>query len=235
MKIGILQTGQAPDSLRAALGDYPQMFQRLLAAGGFSFQTWHVEGMDFPASIHDADGWLITGSRHGVYEGHAFIAPLESFIRDAMAAGLPVVGICFGHQIMAQAMGGTIARFPGGWAVGAQVYDMDGQALTLNAWHQDQVIIPPDGARTIGSNAFCPHAALAYGDTGLSVQAHPEFDDTFIQGLIDTRGRGVVPDALLADATARRGGPRDSDVIAQRIIAHFQSFTPALAQAKAQA
>jgi GMP synthase-like glutamine amidotransferase len=229
MKIGILQTGQAPDSLRASLGDYPQMFQRLLAGGGFTFQTWHVEAMTFPASIHDADGWLITGSRHGVYEGHAFIVPLEAFIRDALSVGLPVVGICFGHQIMAQAMGGKVAKHSGGWAVGAQIYDMDGHKLTLNAWHQDQVVTPPPGTRTIATNDFCTHAALAYGATGLSVQAHPEFDDAFIQGLIDTRGRGVVPDALLTDATARQGGPRHSDLIAQRIIAHFRAFAPAQA------
>lgn len=229
MKIGILQTGQAPDSLRSRFGDYPQMFQRLLADGGFSFQTWHVEAMQFPASIHDAHGWLITGSRHGVYEDHAFIAPLETFIRDALSTGLPVVGICFGHQVMAQAMGGTVVKYPGGWAVGAQVYDMDGQALTLNAWHQDQVLTPPPGARTIATSDFCPHAALTYGTTGLSVQAHPEFDDAFMQGLIDTRGRGVVPDALLADATAQQGGPRHSDLIAQRIITHFRAFAPAQA------
>ena len=230
MKIGILQTGQAPESLRPSLGDYPAMFMHLLRGQGFSFETYLVEEMEFPGSIHDADGWLITGSRHGAYEDHAFIAPLEQFIRDALGAGVPVVGICFGHQIMARALGGRVEKFAGGWAVGAQTYDFDGESLTLNAWHQDQVVTLPKGARTLASNAFCAHAALAFGAHGMSVQAHPEFDDEFIQGLIDTRGRGVVPDALLRDAEARRGGARDSDRVAARISAHFKQYAREAAQ-----
>lgn len=234
MKIGILQTGQAPDALRATFGDYPTMFEVLLDGHGFAFETWHVEGMEFPASVQDADGWLITGSRHGVYEDHAFIAPLEQHIRDAFAAGLPVVGICFGHQIMAQALGGKVEKFSGGWAVGAQDYEIEGENLVLNAWHQDQIISPPEGARTIGSNAFCEHAALAYGAQGYSVQAHPEFDDAFIQGLIDTRGRGVVPDALLQKAVAEQGGARNTHRIAQRIAAHFKQFAKSTAGTETQ-
>ncbi|TVP72201.1 MAG: type 1 glutamine amidotransferase [Rhodobacteraceae bacterium] len=222
MKIGILQTGQAPDALRAAYGDYPALFEALLEGQGFRFVTWHVEAMEFPDSPDQADGWLITGSRHGVYEDHPFIAPLEQFIRDALGGGRPVVGICFGHQIMAQALGGRVEKFAGGWAVGAQEYLLDGRAVTLNAWHQDQVITPPEGARTLASNAFCAHAALAYGKAGLSVQAHPEFDDRFIQGLIDTRGRGVVPEPLLQGAEARKGAARDAPEIARMIVDHFK-------------
>ncbi|PZX47128.1 GMP synthase-like glutamine amidotransferase [Roseinatronobacter thiooxidans] len=234
MKIGILQAGQAPEELRAHIGDYPALFARLLAGQSFDFATWHVEGMDFPASVREADGWLITGSRHGVYEDHAFIAPLEQFIRDAFDTGLPVVGICFGHQIMAQALGGKVEKFAGGWAVGAQDYEIEGERLVLNAWHQDQVITPPAGAATIGRNAFCAHAALAYGRQGLSLQAHPEFEDSFIQGLIDTRGRGVVPDALLQAASASQGGARDSSAIGQRIAAHFKQFATAPAGSESQ-
>ncbi len=222
MKIGILQTGQAPEPLRTASGDYPRMFERLLAGHGFTFASWLVEEMAFPASVHDADGWLITGSRHGVYEDHPFIAPLEQFVRDALGVGLPVVGICFGHQIMAQALGGQVGKFAGGWAVGAQEYDFEGARLTLNAWHQDQVITPPEGAEILARNAFCAYAALGYGEHGYSVQAHPEFDDQFIAGLIETRGRALVPAAQLAEAEARQGGPRDQDVLATRIAAHFK-------------
>ncbi len=223
MKIGILQTGQSPEALRDTLGDYPDHFARLLDGYGLEFVTWHVEAMEFPASVCDADGWLITGSRHGVYEAHAFIPPLEQFIRDALAAGRPVVGICFGHQIMAQALGGTVTKFEGGWAVGAQEYDFEGETLTLNAWHRDQVITPPETVQVLASNAFCAHAALGYGTLGYSVQAHPEFDDAFINGLIETRGHGLVPAPLLQAARAQEGGPRHSDRIAARIAAHFKS------------
>lgn len=223
MKIGILQTGQAPETIRGALGDYPDLFQHLLDGHGLGFRNYHVEAMEFPASIHDADGWLITGSRHGAYEDHAFIPPLEAFIRDAYAAAVPMVGICFGHQIIAQALGGRVEKFDGGWSVGAQDYDFGGQTLTLNAWHQDQVVTRPEGAQVAASSGFCENAALIYPGRAFTVQAHPEFRDEFIQGLIDTRARGVVPDPLLDKANARMGGKRDNDVLAERIGAFFHA------------
>jgi GMP synthase-like glutamine amidotransferase len=223
MQIGILQTGQAPDALRATTGDYPAMFAQLLAAPDMTFRSWHVEALDFPTSPQDADGWLITGSRHGAYEDHAFIPKLEQFIRDVFASGRPIVGICFGHQIMAQAMGGRVEKFAGGWAVGPQDYDFDGQKLRLNAWHQDQVTVAPPNAQTVASNDFCRHAALAYGQSGFSVQAHPEFADSFVQGLIDTRGRGVVPDDRLNTAAQTLGQGSNADVIGARILALFRA------------
>lgn len=221
MKIGILECGRLPDVLSAELGQYPSMFTHLLADHGFTFETWHVEGMDFPATVQEADGWLITGSRHGVYEDHAFIPVLEQFIRNAFAAHVPVVGVCFGHQIMAQALGGQVKKFAGGWAVGAQDYQFDTGPVRLNAWHQDQVITPPEGAQTLASNDFCAHAALLYPGHGFSVQAHPEFQDKVIHGLIDHRGRGVVPDDLLTRAKAGLGGA-DSSPLAARIAAFFK-------------
>ena len=220
MRIGILKCGQSPEVTRAEHGDYDDMFERLLAGRGFTFDRYHVEAMEFPASVHDADGWLITGSRHGVYEDHAFITPLEDFIRRAHDAGVPVVGICFGHQIVAQALGGRVEKHPAGWAVGAQDYDFEGRTVTLNAWHQDQVIEPPEGAEVVARNAFCANAALVYGDRAFTVQAHPEFRDGFIEGLMTYRG-SAVPDALLDAARARRGRADPSPVV-DRIEAFFR-------------
>lgn len=222
MQIGILQTGQAPDALRAETGDYPEMFARLLADRGLTFRTYHVEGMEFPGDVHDCDGWLITGSRHGAYEDHPFIPPLEDFIRRAYAAGVPMVGICFGHQIIAQALGGKVERFAGGWSVGPQDYDFGGRTLTLNAWHRDQVTRKPEAAEVIASNEFCENAALVYGDRAFTVQAHPEYGDDFIGGLIRTRGKGVVPDDLMAAASARFGQGNASAMIADRIADFFK-------------
>lgn len=222
MLIGILETGLAPDALRARAGSYPDMFARLLAPHGFTFRSWSVVNMDFPDSVHDAEGWLITGSRHGVYDDLPFIAPLEALIRQAMAEAVPVVGICFGHQIVAQALGGRVEKFHGGWAVGPQDYDFDGAPVRLLAWHQDQVIEPPAGAEVIATHPFCSFAGLRYGDRALTVQAHPEYDDAFLQGLIETRGRGLVPDDRLAAALDRLGGRTDADAIAARIAGFFR-------------
>ena len=222
MRIGILETGLAPDTLRARFGSYPDLFARLLAPHGFDFTTFSVVAMEFPDSVHDAEGWLITGSRHGVYDDLPFIPPLEALVRQAVAEAVPVVGICFGHQILAQALGGRVEKFHGGWAVGPQDYNFDGSTLRLNAWHQDQVIEPPEGAEVIATHPFCPYAGLRYGDRALSVQAHPEFDDGFIEGLIESRGRGVVPDERLDAALERLGGGGDAAVIAARIAAFFR-------------
>ncbi len=223
MQIGILQTGAAPDALRPEHGDYPDFFERLLAGRGLTFRRFHVEAMEFPASVHDCDGWLITGSRHGAYEDHPFIPPLEQFIRDAYAAHVPVVGICFGHQIIAQAMGGRVERHAGGWSVGPTTYDFGGEPITLNAWHRDQVVQKPEAAQVVASSDFCANAALLYDDRMFTVQAHPEFRNDFVDGLMRTRGPGLVPDALMEAARARFQGPLDSPRMADRIATFFLS------------
>lgn len=222
MQIGILQTGQAPETLKADMGDYPDFFRQLLANRGLEFRSYHVENMQFPVSVHDCDGWLITGSRHGAYEDHPFIKPLESFIRKAISENVPLVGICFGHQIIAQAMGGKVERFDGGWAVGATEYDFDGQAIRLNAWHRDQVTERPEGAEVCASNEFCENAALVYGDRAFTIQAHPEFRDEFIDGLLRTRAPGLVPPDIMAAAAERLGQENDASTVADRIAAFFK-------------
>jgi len=222
MRIGILQTGLAPDGLSETMGDYPDMFARLLDGHGFTFVTYRVVEGQFPVSVGTCDGWLITGSRHGAYEDHPWIPPLEDFIRAAFAAHVPVVGICFGHQIVAQAMGGRVERYAGGWAVGATDYDFGGTTLTLNAWHRDQVTVAPIGATVIATNEFCTNAALLYDDRALTVQAHPEFRADFINGLMQTRGKGVVPDDLLGKAATRLDAPLQDTTMAARIAAFFK-------------
>lgn len=212
MKIGILQTGHAPEALLTRFGDYDAMFHRLLDGHGFVFRTWNVVDGAFPFDTSEADGWLITGSRHGAYDDLPFIAPLESLIRRIHADHVPLIGVCFGHQIIAQALGGRVEKFGGGWSVGRNLYQAGDTEIALNAWHQDQVIDLPPGATTEASSEFCEHAVLSYGDTIWTVQAHPEFDSAFIEGLANSRGKGVVPDPLL-DA-ARATLDKDTDRLA---------------------
>ena len=222
MKIGILQTGHAPDEIQATLGDYDAMFGRLLADGGFTFETFNVVDMAFPAGVNDCDGWLVTGSKHGAYEDHAFIPPLEDFIRASFAADVPMVGVCFGHQVIAQALGGKVEKFKNGWAVGRQTYDWQGEEVSLNAWHQDQVVTLPKGAEAIACNDFCANAALVYGRNAFTVQAHPEFGDQMIDGLATLRGPGVVPDPILAEAHANIGKANENQKLALQIAQFFK-------------
>lgn len=214
MKIGILQTGHAPGALVESSGNYDQMFRTLLDGQGFEFETYAVLDGQFPSGADAADGWLITGSKFGVYEDHAWIPLLEDLVRAIDAKGLPLIGICFGHQIIAQALGGRVEKFVGGWAVGRVEYQQDGRLLALNAWHQDQVTKRPEGARVVAGNDFCANGILAYGDTIWTLQPHPEFSTEFVAGLIEKRGRGVVPDAILDAASNGLDQPLDAANIA---------------------
>ncbi len=199
MKIGILQTGRTPDEMRAEHGDYDDLFKQMLAGLGFTFETYPVLDGVLPAAVTDADGWLITGSRFGVYEDHDWIAPLEDFLRKTFAADMPIVGVCFGHQILAQALGGKVEKFVGGWQVGPTDYmRSNGTKDRIMAWHQDQVTRLPQGAKVIGASDRCAYAMLAYGNTALTVQPHPEFSPAFMRDLLAAR-RNVLP-ADVADA-----------------------------------
>jgi GMP synthase (glutamine-hydrolysing) len=226
MKIGILQTGHSPDNMKDSLGDYGEMFTKLLGGHDFDFHIWSVVDGDFPASAVDADGWLITGSKFGAYENHDWIPPLEDLIRAIRETGRPLVGICFGHQIIAQALGGRVEKFADGWSVGRTDYTVNGQPMALNAWHQDQVTALPDGAKVVGSSDFCANAALLYDDHIWTIQPHPEFSSDFVDGLIRTRGKGVVPDALLASAATRLDSPTNNADIAAYIAEFFKKERP---------
>ncbi len=222
MLIGILQCGHFPIVDGYPEKTYSDLYSDWLADRGLTFRTWSVVDMEFPDTIHDAEGWLISGSRHGAYEDLPFIAPLEDFVRESYAADVPMVGICFGHQIIAKALGGTVEKFKGGWSVGRTVYDLDGQQVALNGWHQDQVTKPPADASTIASTAFCAHAGFAYQGRALSVQPHPEFTAAELDLLLEARAPGVVPPDIIAQATKDQGQPLGNALMAERVAAFFK-------------
>ena len=216
MKIGILQCGHTPDAVHAAHGDFDTMFRHIFKGDGFTFETYNVVDMEFPRGPSGADGWLVTGSRHGAYEDHPFIPPLEDLIRAIHAAARPMIGICFGHQIIAQAMGGTVAKFDGGWAIGRHEYQFDGLGdVALNAWHQDQVLERPEGVKAIASSPFCENAALVYGDLILTVQPHPEIRNPIVASYLDAfQGAEKYPADLMARAAKVVNTPNDEARVA---------------------
>lgn len=217
MKIGILITGHPPEEL-AENGSYDQYFQRLLGENDLSYEAWSVVDGELPSNADEADGWIITGSKHGAYEPHAWIPPLEQFIRDCYDAHVPMIGICFGHQIIAQAMGGKVVKFDGGWSVGRVQYEIEGETYAINAWHQDQVVERPESAKVVGSTDFCANAALLYDDRIWTLQPHPEYGHDFIDGLLTHRGKGVVPEDQLDAARQQLGAPLDQSKIASQMI-----------------
>ncbi len=195
-KLGILVCGHSPDKIVDAYGRYNTLFEKLLGTDQFSYQPFFVVDNEIPASANDADAWLISGSRHGAYEDLPWIRPLEQLIVQIYTNRIPLVGICFGHQIMAQALGGRVVKHDGGWIAGTEQYAFtiknETETVLLNAWHQDQVLDLPPDAHVIGSSETCANAALIYNDNTVSLQPHPEFEYAYMKLLLAERGH-VLP------------------------------------------
>jgi GMP synthase-like glutamine amidotransferase len=216
MKLGILETGAPPEKLREQFGDYPSMFRALLGED-VQATTYDVAHGALPGAVDEQQAWLITGSAAGVYDPLPWIAPLMGFLRQAKGQA-PMVGICFGHQVMAQAFGGQVVKSPKGWAIGLNRYDVQAGAswmdeaatIAIPASHQDQVVrLPPDAAVSLASG-FTPYAGLTYADgRSISFQGHPEFDPAYAAALIEAR-RGKVYEEQVADA-AIEGLARPND------------------------
>jgi GMP synthase (glutamine-hydrolysing) len=198
--VGILQTGRLGGALAVRYGEYPDMFMELFSPAPFEYKTYAVIDGKLPKHALECDSWVITGSKHGVYEDFDWIKPLETFIRKLIVSGQPTVGICFGHQIMAQAMGGKVEKFQGGWGVGLRDYTdlASDQKVRLMSFHQDQVVFPPQNTQLLLTSGFCPYAGLRYSPTCFSLQPHPEHSAAFMADLINQR-RSVQLSAEEAD------------------------------------
>lgn len=219
MKLTLIQPTDVPEPLRERFGPYNAMFHRMFSREGFEFATVRLtagEPLPDPASL---DAVLITGSSAGVYDNHlSWMEPLRQFIRGAYANRTPMLGICFGHQIIADALGGDVRKSEKGWGLGRHVYSVKSRPThvggTLREFaiacsHQDQVIAPPAEAEAFLSSEFTPNAGLVYrnGRT-MSLQPHPEFEDDYTIALAEMR-RGKAPDELIE--TAIKSVARKSD------------------------
>jgi GMP synthase-like glutamine amidotransferase len=213
MKLAILETGRPPGDLAAIHGDYPAMFRNLLRLEATSFD---VEAGHLPADPADYDAYLVTGSPAGVYEPLPWIAPLSAFIRAAR--GQKLVGICFGHQLMAQALGGQVEKSAKGWGAGLHRYAIPVRKLWMDealrvavpASHQDQVVIQPPDTEVIAASPFTPFAGLAWRDRpAISFQFHPEFSPAFAKALIAERyDRVPDPETAIASLDAPNDNAR---------------------------
>jgi GMP synthase-like glutamine amidotransferase len=207
MEIGILRTGAPPGDLEARFGPYDAMFERLLGPG-FASRAYDVPAGELPPCADAHPAFLITGSAAGVYEPLPWIGPLLGFLREARGKA-KLVGICFGHQAMAEAFGGRVEKSERGWAAGLQDYELVERAswmgehpparIAVPVSHQDRVVIAPPGADMLAHSAFSPFGMLAWGGEALSMQFHPEFEPDYTRALIDyRRARLPAPDAAIA-------------------------------------
>ncbi|MCV6587825.1 MAG: gamma-glutamyl-gamma-aminobutyrate hydrolase family protein [Marinobacterium sp.] len=205
MRLGILATGTSPDELHPQFGSYADMFVQLFEQAGesFAFEVFDVREDHFPDSALQCEGWIITGSRHGVYEQLPWMQRLMVLIKEIDQAGLPMLGICFGHQIIAQALGGQVEKSTKGWGLGLHRYQlMNTEGIienapthfAINAIHQDQIVQLPCRAKVIARSDFCEYAGLVYDGPIMTFQAHPEFTALFEGALIELRRGDTFPE-----------------------------------------
>jgi len=186
MKIGILKTDAVRPEWVGRFGEYPDMFEQLLLAEdpSLEFRQWDVEQGEIPEDLEAVDGYIITGSKSSVYDDKPWIRNLEALVRDLNDGRHKLIGICFGHQVIAKALGGVVDKSPKGWGCGIQRYrlsdsaleaDAVGSELSLIASHQDQVMTAPAGAVVIAASDHCNIAGFRVGSHILTFQGHTEF------------------------------------------------------------
>jgi len=228
MKLGILKTGRPPRPAIPQFGTYPDMFMRLLGSNAYDWKVYAADEGEYPATPEDCDGYLVTGSAAGVYDSDPWIGQLLDFLRGAKGRA-KLVGVCFGHQAMAQAFGGQVIKSPKGWGIGEHEYRvvsrapwMDGAgAFRLPASHQDQVVELPPNAEIVAASDFTPIAGLSYRDQpAISIQPHPEFEPAYAAALIEAR-RGKTYAEDEADRAIASFGRPDDRARVGRWIADF--------------
>lgn len=223
MHLGILETGTPPADLKQRFGSYGDMFRQLLGPD-YRYSYYDVRTGQLPGQIGDHDACLITGSASGVYDGDPWIEPLKQFIQRS-SGQLPMVGICFGHQIMAEAYGGRVTKSPKGWGAGLHRYDIQrradwmnadaGLSLSIPVSHQDQIIDLPLDAKVLAASEFTPYAVLEYPERrAISFQGHPEFSPEYATALIDLRRGSRYPHEFADAAVASLQQPNDARRVA---------------------
>ena len=227
MTIAVLETGAPPEELAGRFGSYPDMFAQMLGVGEVT--RYDVAAGTLPEpTAHPA--FIVSGSPAGVYDDLPWIAPLLEFLRFARGK-TKLIGICFGHQAMAQAFGGQVEKSDKGWGIGLHEYAVVARqswmdqalAVSIPASHQDQVVALPPGAEVTLASAFTPVAGLAWrGHPSISFQCHPEFTPAFAKALIETR-RDRIPEPDRAIASLN--GFNDNDRMAAW-IGRFLGLAP---------
>lgn len=216
MKLGILKTDTVRPELAGRFGQYPDMFMRLLGDEdpALDFAVYDVEHGEYPARVDAADAYLITGSKASVYDDEAWIAQLKNFVSELDARRGKLVGICFGHQIVADALGGRTVKAPRGWGVGLHTHrfrerpdwhdggDPDFRVLVS---HQDQVVDVPPSATVLAGSEFCENAAMQVGEHFLTFQGHPEFVPAYCREVMNYWRDDIGEDAYRAGMASLSG------------------------------
>lgn len=190
MKIGLLVC----DRIQKDYPDYPQLFKELLPQ--YSFEIFNVFEGVLPSSAAEYEGWIITGSKYSVYDDIDWINKLKVFVREISKADKYCIGVCFGHQMLGEAMGGKVAKSDKGWCVGVHEFEVLKREdwmipyqpkLNLLMSCQDQIVVLPKNSEVQAQSTMCPVGIIKIGKKMLGIQGHPEFSADYVRSLMEDR------------------------------------------------
>jgi len=232
MKMGILDAFP-PESSTVNWNDTPvDTYIRFLESvkTPFEYQGFLVAQGQFPESASVCDAYLITGSPKGAYESDPWIGDLERFIQDCYQAGKKLVGICFGHQILAKALGGRAEKSNKGWGLGLNTFELCAHKpwmteipdqCALYFVHQDQVVDLPQKAELLGGNDFCPNLFYTIDNQALGIQGHPEFGTEMMREIVNGREETVGTQVYQSAMNSLNNGTPDNQLFARWIVNFF--------------
>jgi GMP synthase-like glutamine amidotransferase len=223
IKIGLLGCDDVPERFRHLGGTYRDMFERLLAPHmpGAQFIWFDIIKGELPPSPDACDAYICTGSRYSVYDPQEWIEQLKAFVRTLHERQKPFVGICFGHQVLAEALGGKVERSAKGWGIGVREMEVvqpeawmqpHATHASLQYMHGDQVQTLPPGSTVLACAPHCEVAMFRVADTMLGIEGHPEFPASYAKALIEVR-RERIGAALADEALAHVNDPTQHDIV----------------------
>lgn len=233
--IGILTCGALDEDIQDPYGDIPDMiiaaFQRNDAS--LEFSVFDAINNDLPA-LDSCDAFLLTGSTNSSYERTPWMLNLEEFVRECARSGTKLLGICFGHQLISQALGGKVEPCERGWALGTGFYELTAQKswmyptlgkLDVLVLHRDQVVQLPEKSKVIAQSQFCPYFMVQHGPNILTIQGHPEFTAPILRHLTDYNIDNFTSNKI-REALFSLNAPVDSDAAIKWMINFIQLEIP---------
>lgn len=229
----IVQTGRTHDHIRERLGDFDHWIAAGLRAGGAEVATHDALSDTPPPAPETLAGIVLTGSHAMVSEREPWSEALVPWLQRAVQTATPVLGICYGHQLLAHALGGEVAHHPQGVEIGTVRVQRHAAALTdpllgklpdefdAQATHWQSVRRLPPGAVLLAGNAFEPHHAFRVGPCAWGVQFHPEFSAEALQAYVDGMGPTLAREGR--DAAQIRAGLKDTPEAAS-VLPAFARF-----------
>jgi GMP synthase-like glutamine amidotransferase len=229
MTIGLLLCDHLDPDVIELTGDYTELYPAAFDPVGVDLRIYDATVGELPGSVDECDGWIVSGSRRSAYEDEGWIHDVAEVIRTAAQQRRPQMGICFGHQLIAQSLGGSVQKATAGWGVGAKQFDVVAPAPWMEPTaeqfrilmsHQDQVVALPPGAELVATANYCPVGAYRIDEHVFCVQGHPEFVPLLSRTLIGKR-RSVIGDDVADAGLASLDEPNDHPLVTRWIAEFF--------------